>query len=217
MEMSAITMDREAAQAAYERYRQAAKETSAREDEILRAAHLALARGSAVLNIEETLRDGELGDHRLPQLAVCKATSTRCFLRVDHDGECHFSDRPDHGANYQAGRISVDRLMTRAQAAEALDLKWWGLKHAYELPWGYQFATPRPVIPPEVRPNPWKPHLYWVLWEAEDWEIRTRQAAAPYDPALLKRLGPTGSPLFEVVSTWELTAIERMAMGIREH
>lgn len=60
-----------------------------------------------------------------------------------------------------------------------------------------------PLIPPRLRPGETQLRNYWILWEA-DWK------EAPRDPMLLKKL--TGD-LYVVLATWELTDLERAAMG----
>jgi hypothetical protein len=60
-----------------------------------------------------------------------------------------------------------------------------------------------PLIPPGIRPGDTQLRHYWILWEA-DWE------AAPVDPLLLKKLS---GDLYVVLAAWDLTDLERAAMG----
>jgi hypothetical protein len=60
-----------------------------------------------------------------------------------------------------------------------------------------------PYIPPAIRPADAQLRHYWILWEA-DWK------AAPRDPMLLKKLD---GDLYVVLAAWDLTDLERAAMG----
>lgn len=79
----------------------------------------------------------------------------------------------------------------------------------FRFPDGVRSSDPRnytaqvPLIPPAIRPGNTQLRHYWILWEA-DWK------EAPRDPMLLKRLS---GDLYVVLATWDLTDLERAAMG----
>mgnify|MGYP001563269002 CR=1 FL=1 len=65
------------------------------------------------------------------------------------------------------------------------------------------YRTMVPLIPPNLRPGETQLKKYWILWEAT-WE------EAPRDPMLLRHLA---GDLYIVLAAWDLTDLERAAMG----
>ena len=66
-----------------------------------------------------------------------------------------------------------------------------------------RYTAQVPLIPCHLRPAEKQLRNYWILWEA-DWN------AAPRDPLLLKKLS---GDLYVVLAAWDLTELERAAMG----
>ena len=65
------------------------------------------------------------------------------------------------------------------------------------------FTAQTPMIPPHLRPAEAQLKHYWILWEA-DWK------EAPRDPLLLRKLT---NDLYVILAAWDLTDLERAAMG----
>lgn len=66
-----------------------------------------------------------------------------------------------------------------------------------------RFRAQTPLIPPAIRPGATQLRKYWILWEA-NW------TAPPVDPLLLRHLS---GDLYVVLAAWDLTDLERAAMG----
>jgi hypothetical protein len=200
--VTTITMDTEAALAAYREYQAAVRADRAevrtrirKEDEALRKAYLELSRGRTILDLPDAFRRTGIGADFYPRLAIARADADHCWVDMETTGAARF-------------RSSEAR---KALAAERFDIpvgifpEWRGWWAGHDATRPQRFGTARavvPIIPPSLRP---KSHLekFWILWEAV-WT-----ADVPRDPMLLR---PLGGSLWVVLATWDLSEIERAVL-----
>lgn len=189
MELATLDVTKKQALDGYREYAAAVKRDHAKEDEILRRAYHAIAKGRQVIDLAATIaRGGEDAQHR-PRLAVLHADATWCHLRRTFDGSVTFAANSWPRSNARAQRFPSGTL-PRIDFSKSL------------ISWEWRAMVPS--IQPRHRPPTSALSHYDILWEAE-WS-----RAAPADPALLK---PLGSGLYIVVATWDLTALERSVLA----
>lgn len=161
------------------------------EDELVMSTYRLLAQGKRIINIRDTIEQGGIDDQGRPKLAVTRADQRTVTLNWRNSGRWAIcgDDSP---------RKSWDHWFH--SRTDCFD--------GGPIPQGVPRNTYRAVVP--LIPAPLRPAAdlsnYHILWEAE-W-----RRVAPKDPALLKHIG---GDLFIVVAVWDLTEVERMALGIR--
>lgn len=197
MDLQTITIDRNEARRAVAAYRRAVQtarsEQAAAEDAAILRGYREIAAGHPIIALRDVIHTGGENSRYLPKLAIARADETRITVRREADGSLCF------GRNIEPSWRS-QRLRGRGLVplpAGTLPVHngpgWPAVAHAIV-----------PIIPPELRPNA-SLERYWILFEAE-W---TR--VPPKDPALLRSLG---GGLYAVLSTWDLTELERAVLGM---
>lgn len=182
MNVPTITMDRDAAVEALEKYREAVeKKESTAEDRAIMLGYQALASGKSLIDIHDAFRFTGLDEQGRPKLAICRADYQRVRCNTNWRGTTFF-------------RAFRGGLSTRAST---VTIPAGVLPRFANAPQGEALL---PLIPLSVRPK--NLSGYRILWEA-DW------ADAPVDPFLLKKLSGT---LHIILAVWDLTPLERSVL-----
>lgn len=195
MDLTTLEMSKEEAAERLRHYEKQVQEERTVEDEAIRAGYRAAARGLPVIQLSKCIEAGGFFDTGLPRIAICRATATNCWVRVN-DWRAHelvYGDNEwltNRGAlvGVHTVRVSVPSPETRVSRA------WRG-------------KTVVPLIPPQLRPKKSRVRGFHILWEVESWTN-----LPPVDPALLRHIR---GDLWSVVATWELTALERAVLSAR--
>jgi hypothetical protein len=168
------------------------------EDEAIAAGYRAAARGLPVISLPRTIAAGGFHPNGLPRLAVIGAEATECYARWDGSSVV-YADRDDRMANRGAlvGAHSV-RVPLAGDDLPERHMRWRSAGTALV-----------PLIPPHLRPKPRRLRHCHILWEVAEWRL-----VAPHDPALLRHIR---GDLWAVLSTWDLTDLERMVLSQRAH
>lgn len=206
MDVHAVTMEPEAAGAAFKEYRAAFMAERNRIDGELMRGYKALANGKTLISLTEAIQAGGVDDFGRPRIAIARADEQQIEMRRTRLGGVVY-----HPDNWRRLRAS-DRVLslpdgtlpelTSAQEVHKTRTNWGGTDAA----WNQLWAARTPFIPPQYRP----PHAltnYHLLWEAE-WRIAA--GAQRLDPMLLRRIG---GDLFAVVAAWDLTEIEKLVLA----
>jgi hypothetical protein len=163
------------------------------EDKRVVAAYRALEEGRKMVSLSEAIARGDLGEKRMPKLAVARADFTTVRVSSFADGSLRYFNKARRKKN--TWRVEFPALMGRAADRE---------------------TPPRvgtanlPYIPPTIRPQ--DPENYLCFWEAQ-WRVDDLPRPRPtlvLDPALLEHVV---GDLYVVVATWDLSPIEAAALS----
>lgn len=161
----------------------------ARIDAAVMETYGAISKGRPVFRLEDAIRAGGVdGEHR-PRLAIARADETRVRMWADRQGAVQFTGPASRDV---VGSSRIFRLPAGTLPT------WTGQ------PWPPSATAIVPTIPPRYRPAAANLSAYAIIWEA-DWR------AVPRDPALLR---PLGRGLYAVLAVWDLTEVERLALGM---
>jgi hypothetical protein len=208
MELETITMEPEAAKAAYEDYAAAVRANHDAEDRAIADGYKALAEGKNLINLPQALAAGGtdtvkiaslwrrgLSQVPVPKLAICRANARIAYTAgIDRDGGCLIT------ADKRASQLHTHNRRDRFVIPDG----------TFDKPdefTGVYVKAIVPNIPPRLRPKRGL-QLYTLLWEAE-WSV---DPLPPGDPALLRRLG---GDLYIVLGTWDLTPLEQAVLSGR--
>jgi hypothetical protein len=200
MDLQPMTMQKEAAEAAFRDYRAAFMAERNRIDGELMRGYKALKDGKQLIRLSETITAGGVDEMGRPRLTIARADEAFSrFERGRRDGQVTFTTGPRWGNRFVS---AADRRFVLPPGT----LPTVGEGDPFDD--GSRWMADMPIIPPRLRPR----HDlkgYHVLWEPV-WRLnRTR---APGDPALLKRIG---GDLFAVLAMWDLTDLERAVLEMR--
>lgn len=195
MNLPTLEMPVEEARREYLTYRKAIENDRFAEYEIIRKSYHALSKGHAIVNVRDAIKAAGAHEDGSPKLAIARAD----------DQWCYFSRQwASGGGSTTSLRFTATQRWTYRNRAEIFEdvLPPLPSNSRYGGRWGGKSVVP--LVPPALCP---KAELsnYHILWEAE-WE------RVPVDPALLKRIE---GDLFAVLAVWDLTEVERMALGLR--
>ena len=197
MDLTTITISKEAAEAAFREYRAAFRANANRVDGEIMRGYKALREGKLLLRLTETITAGGVNEKGEPRLAFGRADERVITYQYEENGSVTFGpgfwniSAADRVHRFPAGTLPTWEYATRPAS-------WRGQ--------GLQAIMP--VIPPRLRPV----HSltgYHVLWEA----VWARAPRAPRDPALLKHIG---GDLYAVLAVWDLTDLERAVLEMRQ-
>lgn len=202
MDVTTIAMPKAKAKEALEQYRDALKAHRSEEDEYIADAYRELARGRNLLNIQDALAAAGVDEAGLPKLAIARSDAQWCYLAwSSRSGTDQTVEWFSFGAdqNPEWTRRRADRVAWLKVPEGVAAHPWIERGH---------LRTQVPIVPPLLRP---RGHLsrFYTLFEVEEW---ARVPSPPRDPALLKRIR---GDMFAVLATWDLTEVERMAIGTR--
>jgi hypothetical protein len=198
MDVATITLPADEARAKFEEYRSAlAGREPTEEDRGVMLGYRALARGRALLSLDDVFRACPLDGRGRPRLAVGRAHWRWCHLEARSISDARggwvrrwaFAQNPRHlWGNGRMGVVAVP--LSAVSQVRPTEARW---------------RAVTPLIPPNLRPPEAGLRNYHVLWEAE-WE------AAPADPMLLRHLH---GGLYAVLACWDLTSLERAVLAGR--
>lgn len=187
MNLSTTTMDRNAARHAYLEYRRAINPDLYEEDRMILKSYRALSQGHQLLNVADAIKNAGANPDGSPKLAISRADDEWCYFTRWLDGDLVFS--PVQRWTGRNRRFFYGKALPPVQ-------------NYRDLMNGGRSVVP--IIPPGLRPRA-QLQNYHILWEAE-WQ------QVPTDPALLKHLE---GDWFAVIAIWDLTEVERIALGLR--
>lgn len=194
MNVATIEVDQEKAKEALKEYRTEVRKTHHRLDQQILRGYRAIARGKKLINLPEVLKAGGVNENGYPKLAVARANRVGRDVGVDlsRDGSGFFYDSPMWN-----WRVTRSHTVTPSRV-------YFPIGTFPEDRTRNNVVTPVPMIPPAHRPSRGLEN-YHILFEVKRW---TRTVAA--DPALIRYLG---GDLWVLVSTWELTELERAVLA----
>jgi hypothetical protein len=193
MELDTIGISPGEARAKLEEYTEAVKADGGNpEDQALAAGYRAAAAGRPLISLSRAVGRGGWHENGLPRIAVIGAEAAECTVRWS-GADLVFTD--GHGQGNRGALVG--RHSVRVPVA--------GDDQPGPHPYWTSGRAPVPLIPPAQRPRrPRRLSRCHVLWEVETW-TRT----APADPALLWHIR---GDLWAVLSTWDLTELERLVL-----
>lgn len=193
MPLNVLDVPADVAAAKLATYRAAYRVEQRREYRELARGFAHIKAGRQVISLRETIAAGGLDAAGRPRLAVVRAGSRRCWLRL-HDGEVEFSDWQQVLWNVRRRSAMSDHTVRVTVA---------GTRYSTRL-----HEAVVPGVPPDLIPRRGRGvrrlESFHVLWEA-DW----RPTVAPRDPALLSHLM---GDLWVVWAVWDLTELERAVL-----
>jgi hypothetical protein len=155
----------------------------------------AMINGHHIIELSKSILAGGFFDHGLPKIAIVRAGAKRCTVRSDGDdlvfanGNQWWDENRGALVNTKTVRVPLpEDQIPKPKTGR----RWSG-------------ETVVPIIPPDIRPEQKRLHLYHILWEVEEWTL-----TAPRDPALLKYIA---GDLWEVHDMWDLTDLERAVLS----
>lgn len=189
METHPIQMDRIEAGKLLRKYQEHRAYSTPADEEIMRI-YRAISKGKVVVAALAEIVKAGADERGLPKLAIARADTKTCFLRMGHDGAARMSSRDNnwwgrraHSSDFD---FDADTFARRRSAA--------------------YFRSIVPLIPPDIRPRRGLAN-YHILFEAE-WSREV-----PVDPILLRRLGK--ADMWIVLGAWDLTPVERAVLAGR--
>jgi hypothetical protein len=187
MNVATITMPVDEAQQAFEQYRDSLHRRFDGEDAALMRGYKVLAKGKAILNLQEVMKKAGVDHLHRPRLAISRASEKTVFCVRLRDGSAEFRrKRWSERGNFYTTRFPSG---TFPECGQNVTLQ-----------------SVVPPVPPAYRPT-FKLSNYHILWEPE-WE------SVPSDPILLRHLS---GMLYAVLAQWDLTELERaVLMGRQE-
>ena len=191
MNVTTITMDKEAAQVKLDAYRQQLRRRADEEYEAAAAGYQALAEGTPLLNLVDVFAETGLGDDGRPKLAIARADRRQVEVEVNRN-YLIFNTLRRHLWDYQGSLL--------------INVPFQAPPNSFER--GYGLV---PMVPADVRP-PGNLREFFILWEVESWSDRPLLAKPDIDPFLLRHIG---GYLYAVVAAWDLTPLERAVMAGR--
>jgi hypothetical protein len=191
METQGIVIDRVKARELWRDYQKHRHYSEPIDQEVMRT-YKAIAQGRVVIRALESIRAAGLGDDGLPKLAIVPADAEFCWLLTRQDGSARFtaSERA-----VWSGSVSQRRQINMPPGT---------FPGIAGHKWGTRAIVPK--IPLPLRPKRGLAN-YHILFEAI-WEM-----VPPVDPMLLRRVGQ--ADLWIVLAAWDLTEVERVALGAR--
>lgn len=190
MNLPTIEMPAEEARKEYLNYRRAIHDERYAEDAIIRKSYLELSKGNRIVNVRDAIKAAGANEDGSPKLAIARADDQFCYFQRSYgSGEVTF-------CHYRWFNRTHRREVFEDVLPVVPDAQWWNSMRS-----GRSVV---PTIPLALRPSAALSN-YHILWEAE-WQ------QVPVDPALLKRIQ---GDVFAVLEVWDLTEVERMALGLR--
>jgi hypothetical protein len=193
MNVATIEVDQAQARSALKEYRDEVKRTHHRLDEQILAGYKQIAKGRKLIHLPEVLKAGGMNDNGYPRLAVARANQVQGEVTVElqQDGHGTFNT----GSGWYRTRHDITPHRVRFPVGT--------------FPWDKyrnDVKTIVPLIPPAHRPARGLA-LYHILFEVDHWNRIPAK-----DPALIRHLG---GDLWVLVSTWDLTDLERAVLAGR--
>jgi hypothetical protein len=142
MNVPLITMPKHDAEVAFAEYREAVKQRHTEEDHAIMVGYREMAKGRAVINVEDAIRDAGMDEYGRPRLAICRADGHFCWFDHQHDGpRFSMSESPRWRATSTYIKLRRDLFGPGAKLTKP--------GRAYS----YQVRAVVPSIPPRLRPK----------------------------------------------------------------
>lgn len=165
----------------------------------LMSAYGHLRHGRSLIDLRQAIRETGFRSDGWPRLAIVRADYRQSFCGRNRNGRLLFSGRNRQNRYGQPSPRPEDVVVVDAQDEN-------------RPPSFTQARTSAPLIPPKFLPAD-DLSGYYVLWEAEAWDtVRLRTPRPPRDPFLLARVNQS---IFVVLSSWEMTELERKVLAGR--
>lgn len=162
-------------------------------DYALLRAYRAVASGTAILRLYNTVEAGGHFDNGLPRLAIVRADASECYIER-------------HRGNPMVWLYATNREVARRWRGAAIGKETVAVPCVQDWPQGqWSGRTLAPIIPPSCRPARGPLSNFHLLWEVEEWKM-----TPPVDPALIRHLV---GDLWVVHATWDLTPLEQAVMA----
>lgn len=204
MDLHPMTMEKDAAVAAFKEYRGAFMADRNRLDGELMRGYKSIMKGNPLISLTATIKAGGSDQFGRPKLAVARADEKAGSFSRNREGRVIFAPyQPWRWGDNSRPTTAGDRRLTLPEGTlSAPSGNNTGQINMNE------WQAILPIIPPHLRPK-FSIKGYHLLWEA----VWTRGVVrAPHDPALLKRVG---GDLFAVLAVWDLTDLERAVLEMR--
>lgn len=98
MNLEKLKMEKQEARELARQYKAEVKSRNRKEDEELRKAYSALARGQELISLRNAMRSGGVNSNGLPNLAICQADAQMCCFRVNSEHATFRRDDKFHWA-----------------------------------------------------------------------------------------------------------------------
>lgn len=208
-----VMLNKEDALERFNEYKSALRVSRSQHDRMMKAVYGALSEGLGVINPRAAIVTAGVEQVNLhPRLAISRADrDTVYFHRQHYDNTAFFSssERFFVNASNKAAQSRRDQFAFHpGDLPRVPDSEVWSKAHPL---YREVVKATVPIIPPQHRPTEGTLSGYSILWEVEKWEALPRPQRAPGDPMLLKPLAQSG--LYAVMAHWDLTDIEKMALG----
>lgn len=207
MDCPLITMEPEAAKAKLAAYRDAQVNDVGRLYDECLAGYEKLAKGCALIDIDEAIRAGGFDEKMRPKLAIARADRPVVKLHWRGNSTTPIFDATIEENGYNSRGLRAPNLTVRVDVQRLHGQKCRHPVGGWETTDLEAFARV-PMIPADVRPKRGQRKSWHILWEVEQWSDRPL-APPPRDPYLLQHIG--GS-LYAVLAEWNLTDLEIAVM-----
>jgi hypothetical protein len=201
MDAPTITMPKKEAEEKLLAYRESTRRRGTDEEHAqLADAYEALAKGTPLISLQDSVRFAGLDDGMRPNVAIARAdrTQVRFEWRYRQMRAVFDTHSPRARRRFDALAVRVDM----GQRNERRHERGWGMDIG-----GYALV---PMIPADVRNRmTGQPRDHFILWEVEEWSDSPIGVQPDIDPLLLKHIG---GDLYAVLDSWDLTEIERLIM-----
>lgn len=190
MKIELITMPKSEARKKIKEYRtDLARRQSQEYQQILRG-YKALESGLSLMHLSKSIQAGGFHESMMPRLAIAPADRKVVHFSWDSHSQVGVYD------TNQPYRHRSDRMAVRVNLGRAH-----GLRSGADRRVTLRGKAMVPIVPPRARLKKDLTKLF-ILWEEDKWKVAEPAA----DPALLKHVG---GDLYAVLSTWDLTDLER--------
>lgn len=192
-----ITMSRRLARKKWKEYVEASKIHGEKYFKDLKGLYYHLKEERKIIDIFEAFKFAGLNEKHEPKLAIALANAKTVEFEKKRNGSGLFNT--DKYGDYKHEVFLPEKTFPDWIKAEK--------KNTYDNDFVNQkIKTKVPIIPADKISNYKHLNELYILWEVDDWQN------VPIDPFLLKRIN---NNLFVILSSWNLTKLERALVGGR--
>ena len=185
-----IVMKRDVARKKWKEYLKASKIHGDKYLKELKGLYYHLSNERKVIDVFEAIKFAGLNAKNEPRLAICKADNKTVTFRKESNRKGTFeSSNYRYNVNLPNNTFNIDFPSSPGRTWDIINQR---------------IKTKVPIVPANKLPEKGSLKDHFILWEVEDWEV------IPKDPFLLKRIS---NNLFVVISSWNLTKLERALMN----
>lgn len=194
-----IVMSRKIAREKWKEYIEASKVHGDKYLKDLRGLYYHLKEERKVIDIFEAFKFTGLNEKNEPKLAICKADAKICYFKKENGGSGIFkhnntwkNEGYNRFVNIPEGTFNNFPLKSNSN---------WDIAEPVTI------QTKVPIVPANKLPKKGNLSDYYILWEVDEWKN------VPKDPFLLRRININ---LFVIISSWNLTKLERALINGRQ-